>query len=80
VELWAEAERALKANGVSPAAPVKKAVLSALGERDETTDGCVDSKRRPEADLELRDYENVPLKEDVQKYFRREVLPHVPDA
>ncbi len=31
-------------------------------------------------DTQLRDFENVPLKEDVDEYFRREVLPHVPDA
>jgi len=33
-----------------------------------------------EPDPELRDTENVPLKEEVQEYFEREVLPHVPDA
>jgi type I restriction enzyme M protein len=32
------------------------------------------------ADPDLRDYENVPLTEDIQAYFEREVLPHVPDA
>lgn len=31
-------------------------------------------------DSELRDTENVPLKEDITAYFEREVLPHVPDA
>ncbi|MCC5878246.1 MAG: SAM-dependent DNA methyltransferase [Candidatus Sumerlaeia bacterium] len=31
-------------------------------------------------DSELRDTENVPLKENVEEYFAREVLPHVPDA
>jgi type I restriction enzyme M protein len=31
-------------------------------------------------DPTLRDYENIPLKEDIDEYFRREVLPHVPDA
>jgi hypothetical protein len=31
-------------------------------------------------DAPLRDFENVPLKEDIDDYFRREVLPHVPDA
>ena len=39
-----------------------------------------DKKGNLQADSELRDYENVPLKEDVEKYFKREVLPHVPDA
>jgi len=33
-----------------------------------------------EPDPDLRDFENVPLKEDVDSYFRREVLPHVPDG
>jgi hypothetical protein len=27
-----------------------------------------------------RDNENVPLGEDIHEYFKREVLPHVPDA
>jgi len=60
--------------------PVFKAVMSALSERDETADICTDSKGRPEPDAELRDNENVPLEEDIQTYFKREVLPHVPDA
>jgi type I restriction enzyme M protein len=60
--------------------PVFKSVMSALSERDETADSCTDSKGRPEPDAELRDNENVPLKEDIQTYFKREVLPHVPDA
>jgi type I restriction enzyme M protein len=34
----------------------------------------------PEPDSDLRDTENVPLKEDTHEYFEREVKPHVPDA
>lgn len=37
-------------------------------------------KGSPEPDADLRDYENVPLDEDVNEYLAREVLPHVPDA
>jgi type I restriction enzyme M protein len=37
-------------------------------------------KGSPQPDTALRDTENVPLDEDVEAYFRREVLPHVPDA
>jgi type I restriction enzyme M protein len=37
-------------------------------------------KGQPQADANLRDTENVPLTEDVEAYFEREVLPHVPDA
>jgi type I restriction enzyme M protein len=61
-------------------APELKAVLSALGERDETADICRDKRGNPEPDPELRDTENVPLKESIEAYFKREVLPHVPDA
>lgn len=32
------------------------------------------------ASAALRDYENIPLNEDINKYFKREVLPHIPDA
>lgn len=38
------------------------------------------AKGQPQADANLRDTENVPLKEDIQTYFKREVLPHAPDA
>ena len=63
-----------------PNSSLLKAILMALSERDETANICTDSNGNPEPDPELRDYENVPLKEDVQAYFEREVLPHVPDA
>lgn len=37
-------------------------------------------KGKPMPDTSLRDTENVPLKDDIKSYFKREVLPHVPDA
>jgi type I restriction enzyme M protein len=37
-------------------------------------------KGKPQADANLRDTENVPLSEDVGVHFRREILPHAPDA
>jgi type I restriction enzyme M protein len=37
-------------------------------------------KGKPQPDASLRDTENVPYKEDIQEYFKREVLPHAPDA
>ncbi len=37
-------------------------------------------KGKPVPDSSLRDTENVPLSEDVETYFKREVLPHAPDA
>ncbi|MEU0949114.1 class I SAM-dependent DNA methyltransferase [Streptomyces canus] len=60
-------------------APFAKAVRETIGVRD--PEGEVQKvKGAPEPDSDLRDYENVPLGEDVEDYLKREVLPHVPDA
>ncbi len=61
-------------------APELKAVLAALGERDDTAEICRDRDGQPEPDADLRDTETVPLKESIEEYFKREVLPHVRDA
>ncbi len=66
--------------GVKLAAPVKKALLSALSERDETAKVCHGKDGEPEPDTELRDTESVPLSETVEEFFAREVTQHVPDA
>ncbi|WP_172591134.1 type I restriction-modification system subunit M [Shewanella xiamenensis] len=60
-------------------ATVLKLIFSNLGEQDDTAEVCK-TKGEPEPATELRDNENVPLNEDIDVYFRREVLPHVPDA
>ena len=50
-------------------------------ERPLMADGkVVQTKGAPKPDTALRDNENIPLSEDIQTYFAREVLPHVPDA
>lgn len=48
--------------------------------KDESGNIVNDSKGKPKPDANLRDSERVPLKDDIQTYFEREVLPHVPDA
>jgi len=73
-------EGAAKRAGRKIPAAIQKAINSALSERDEEADIILDADRKPEADLDLRDYENVPLDENVNDYFRREVIPHVGDA
>jgi type I restriction enzyme M protein len=70
----------LKSAGLKLGAPVRKAVLNALSERDETAEICRDDDDQPEPDPELRDTENVPLMQDINEYFEREVKPHVADA
>ncbi|MGI5214414.1 type I restriction-modification system subunit M [Plantactinospora sp. CA-290183] len=60
-------------------APFQKALRDVIGVRD--PEGEVQMvKGAPEPDPELRDFENVPLDEDIDAYVEREVLPHVPDA
>ncbi|WP_336967645.1 class I SAM-dependent DNA methyltransferase [Sphingobium aromaticiconvertens] len=72
--------KALKAEGVKIAGPVKKAILTALSERDEEADICTDKDGNPQPDTDLRDHELVPLKEDWREYVTREVAPFAPDA
>lgn len=48
-------------------------------ERDE--DGKVILKKgKPVADAKLRDTDTVPLSEDINEYFKQEVLPYAPDS
>jgi len=62
-----------------PPDKVEKAVLAAFAVPD--PEGEVQMvKGKPAHDPDLRDFENVPLTEDIDDYFAREVLPHVPDA
>ena len=60
----------------------KKLFRSVFCRTDPEAEPVVQSGRAAghEPDPALRDFENVPLKEDVDIYFEREVRPHVPDA
>ncbi|MEW2623976.1 class I SAM-dependent DNA methyltransferase [Streptomyces sp. NPDC048106] len=80
-EAWSALKDAVvRAGGTWPTgAPFNKALREVVGVRDPR--GEVQLVRGgPEADAELRDYENVPLGEDVEEYLKREVHPHAPDA
>ena len=48
-------------------------------EKDENGNPVL-KKGKPVPDANLRDTENVPMKEDIREYFEREVLPYAPDA
>jgi type I restriction enzyme M protein len=61
-------------------APQLKLIEKFVRKPSEDADICYDKQGKPEADADLRDYENVPLSENIDDYFKREVLPHVPDA
>lgn len=73
-------KKADEASGARLSATEVKAIYNALSERDDSADVIIGRNEKPEADSDLRDTENVPLKEKVEDYFAREVLPHVPDA
>ena len=69
-----------KAGLTKPGAPLIKAIWSTIGEHDGDAAIIRSAKGDPEPDPALRDTENVPLAEDIEDYFAREVLPHVPEA
>ncbi len=75
-----EIDKAVKHSGIKLSAGVEKAIMNALSERDTAAAICYGKDSKPEPDTELRDTENVPLLEDIDKYFEKEVKPHVPDA
>ena len=57
-----------------------KLIMKHLGEHDDEATIMRDKKGNPKPNPDLRDYENIPLSEDINKYFAREVTPHVPLA
>jgi len=75
-----EFDSVFKNSGIKLSTPTKKSLVSSLSERDENAEVVTNKKGIPEPDSELRDYENVPLKENIDEYMRREVLPYVSDS
>ncbi len=79
---WDEIEALLKKRGSRWKATEQKLFRSVFTQRDAKAEPVPAGGRGSgfEADADLRDFENVPLKEDIAVYFEREVKPHVPDA
>jgi type I restriction enzyme M protein len=69
-----------KAQGVKIGAPLLKAIINALSERDKEATVCINRKGEEEHDGDLRDTERIPLDVDIDAYMEKEVWPHVPDA
>jgi type I restriction enzyme M protein len=69
-----------KTSGIKVSPALKKTILLAFSQRDGAADICRNSDGDPEPDAELRDFELVPLNEDWEDYFAREVSPSLPDA
>jgi type I restriction enzyme M protein len=82
--VWKKAQSLLKSRESKWRASQTRAFRDAFAEIDPEAEPVIVKKTGAkidyEADPKLRDFENVNLKEDVQQYLEREVLPHVPDA
>lgn len=70
--------RVLKDFRLSPS--LIKNIILALSEHDNTANYVTDKKGKKQADSNLRDYEKIPLKQNIKEYFEKEVLPYYPDA
>jgi len=57
-----------------------KNIILALSEHDDTADYVLDKKGNKQPNTNLRDNEKIKLSEDIDEYFKREVLPYYPDA
>lgn len=85
---WNQVQHLLEAAAKKDFFPLKRSDIKLLRDaftaRDEDAEPIIERQTRTEityeADPELRDTENVPLKESIAEYFKREVLPYVPDA
>jgi type I restriction enzyme M protein len=80
--VWAQIEDLLHERKSRWKAPEQKFFRSVFTQKDPEAEPVFKSSNDEayEPDADLRDFENVPLKEDIGTYFEREVLPHVPDA
>jgi type I restriction enzyme M protein len=70
----------IETQGLKLSPQLAKALIAEFGFRSDEAELCLDSSGKVEPDTDARDTENVPLDEDVDKYFAREVEPFAPDA
>jgi len=77
--------KAIKKLGITIDKAGLKTLLNAISYKNEDAQPIIKKKEKDgtihyEPDTDLRDTENIPLAQDIQQYFEREVLAHVPDA
>jgi type I restriction enzyme M protein len=80
--VWARIEELVHAHKSRWKAPEQKLFRSVFTQKDPNAEAVTKGGRDGsfEPDPDLRDFEHVPLKDDIDTYFKREVLPHLPDA
>lgn len=80
-----ELDKSIKKLKINISTSEKKQIINAISWKNEEAEPIIKKKEKDgsiiyEPDSDLRDSENVPLLEDIDIYFEREVLPHVSDA
>ena len=80
--VWSRIEDMLRSSSSRWKAPEQRLFRNVFTQKDPEAKPVARSgrNREYEPDADLRDFENVPLKDDIKAYFEREVRPHVPDA
>lgn len=77
-EFEAKVKNALKKLDLKP--NFVKNIILTLSEHDDTAEYVLDAKGKKQPDSNLRDSEKIQLKQDIEKYFEKEVKPYYPDA
>ena len=80
--VWSRIQDMLHSRKSRWRAPEQRLFRSVFTQKDSEAEPVASGGRDGgyEPDVDLRDFENVPLKDDIDAYFDREVRPHVPDA
>ncbi|HTG34979.1 MAG TPA: class I SAM-dependent DNA methyltransferase [Thermoanaerobaculia bacterium] len=80
--VWSRIEDLLRGRDFRWKATEQKLFRSVFTQKDPEAEPVTKGRRGEEykVDSDLRDFENVQLKDDIDEYFEREVQPHVPDA
>ena len=65
---------------LKPKSSIYTAIENSFSERDDDAEPQLDKNGNLVPDSELRDNENIPLTQDIEEYFEKEVKPYVPDA
>jgi type I restriction enzyme M protein len=78
-------DKTIKELKLSIDAKALKSILDAITWKNEDAERVIKKTEKDgtiiyESDSDLRDNENVPLDQDINEYFEREVLQHIPDA
>ncbi len=80
--VWRRIEDVLRSNGSRWKAPERRLFRNVFTQKNPEAKPVtkLGHNREYEPDADLRDFENVPLMDDIDAFFEREVRPHVPDA